>query len=273
MTGVPKFRSRPVSLPEAEANAHIHVVLVEPGDSLNVGAVARAMMNLGFANLHLVAPPRFRAEEAARTACWADNIVTRARVHGTLADALAPMQEVVGFTARHGRHRPRHVLLPQWTAHLRTASPAETALLFGPEDTGLRSEHLSACRWLVRIPSAAANPSYNLAQAVLLALFEISRLHWAEIPPERGLPRAREADLQQLERLVEEALVRSGFYGKGTPQPLPDRVKHLLRRIEPDTREMPVLLGMFDHINRVLSGRAPVQPLEGEEQAKVGREG
>jgi TrmH family RNA methyltransferase len=255
---------------------HIHVVLVEPGDALNVGAVARAMSNLGFRHLHLVAPPRYDAERAATTACWATDLLAQAQFHPSLEQALAPMQEVVGFTARHGRHRPQHVELAQWAAGVRrapaTAPGVQTALLFGPEDTGLRTEHLSACRWLVRIPSQAGNPSFNLAQAVLLALFELSRTADAPAPPAPGPPalappaapageRAREGDLQQLERLVEEAAIRSGFYGKGTPAPLPDLVKHLLRRIEPDTRELPVLLGLFDRINRTLSGRSPAQPL------------
>jgi TrmH family RNA methyltransferase len=251
---------RPASLPPSEAFARFHVVLVEPGDSLNVGAVARAMSNLGYSRLHLVAPPRYHPATAATTACWATDVLEGARIHDSLAEALAPMQEVVGFTARHGRHRPRHVLLPAWCAGMAGAPPVETALLFGPEDTGLRSEHLGACRRLVRIPSAAANPSFNLAQAVLLTLFEISRLHWGSIPGSAGPERAREGDLQQLERLVEEAAVRSGFYGKGTPEPLPHLVRHLLRRIAPDSREMPVLMGLFDHLNRALSGRSPAQP-------------
>ncbi|HKI98088.1 MAG TPA: RNA methyltransferase [bacterium] len=253
-------------MPATEARSRLHVVLVEPGDSLNVGSVARAMSNLGFANLHLVAPPRYDSERAATTACWATDVLEQAQVHETLAEALAPMQEVVGFTARHGRHRPSHVLLPDWVAGLRERPPVETALMFGPEDTGLRAEHLSACRWLVRIPSAGANPSFNLAQAVLLALSEVSRLDWHRIDELPATDRAREGDLQQLERLVEEAAIRSGFYGKGTPEPLPDLMKRLLRRIEPDTRELPVLLGLFDRINRTLSGRSPVQPLPGEEE-------
>ena len=252
--------TRPVSLPSNELLNRFHVVLVEPGDSLNVGAVARAMSNLGFMNLHLVAPPRYNREQAAVTACWATDLLDGARIHSTLAEALAPMEQVVGFTARHGRHRPQHVTLSQWSATLAAAPPPETALLFGPEDTGLRSEHLSACRWLVRIPSGAANPSFNLAQSVLLALFEVSRLHWEDLAAPPGPPPAREADLQQLERIVEEVLVRSGFYGKGTPAPLPDLIKHLLRRIGPDAREMPVLMAMFDRINRTLSGRSPAQP-------------
>ena len=256
--------SSPASLPASGAADHFHVVLVEPGDSLNVGMAARAMMNLGFANLHLVSPPRYDPAKAATTACWAEEILTGAKIHDSLAAALAPMERVVGFTARHGQHRPQHVLLGDWADSLADDPPLETALLFGPDDTGLRSEHLPHCRWLVRIPSAEGNPSYNLAQAVLLALFEVRRNAWREIASPSAPPPAREADFAQLERIVEEALVRSGFYGKGTPAPLPDLVRHLLRRIAPDTREMPVLLGMFDRINRTLSGRSPAQPLPGE---------
>lgn len=261
----PAAESSPDSSPaskstHAEAINRFHVVLVEPGDSLNIGSVARAMSNLGFHNLHLVAPPRYNPAQAAMTACWATGLLEQAKTHATLAEALAPMEQVVGFTARHGRHRPRHVALPDWIGTVKTSRPLETALMFGPEDTGLRTEHLSACRWLVRIPSEAENPSFNLAQSVLLALFEISRLDWEALPPAEGPRPALEADLRQMERLVEEAMVRSGFYGKGTPAPLPGLVKHMLRRIEPDVRELPVLMGMFDHINRALSGRSPAQP-------------
>ena len=151
---------------------HLHVVLVEPGDSLNVGAVARAMSNLGFANLHLVAPPRYDAARAAISACWATPLLAQARVHDDLGAALADMRHVVGFAAREGRHRPQQQLLHEWAGRLAQQPPVRTALLFGPEDHGLTQEHISHCQWLVRIPSAAENPSFNLAQAVLLALYE-----------------------------------------------------------------------------------------------------
>lgn len=262
----PNTSGNHAGLAPEEALRRFHVVLVEPGDSLNVGSVARAMSNLGFTHLHLVAPPRHDPAKAATTACWATDLLENAQMHDTLAAALAPMQDVVGFTGRQGRHRPRHVLLDGWLDGLTRTPPRETALLFGPEDTGLRSEHLSACRWLVRIPSSARNPSFNLAQAVMLALFGIARQEWSPSEPAQGPPPAREAEFQQLERIVEESLVRSGFYGPGTPAPLPDLVKHLLRRIGPDTREMPVLLGMFDHINRALSGRGPIQPFPPEDR-------
>jgi TrmH family RNA methyltransferase len=240
----------------------IHVVLVEPGDSRNVGSVARAMLNLGFRHLHLVAPPRYRMEDAVTTACWADGLLHAARIHPTLEEALAPMQHVVGFSARHGRLRPRHIALDEWTGSLAARPLVETALLFGPEDTGLRQEHLSHCRWLVRIPSRAENPAFNLSQAVLLALFQVGRsLDETAAVPTRDGDRPGWREFYELERIVDETLARCRFYHKGTPAPLPSVVKHLLRRMDPDVREMQLLLGMFGKINRALAGEVPVKRL------------
>lgn len=257
---------RPASLPQSNANDHLHVVLVEPGDSLNIGAVARAMSNLGFRHLHLVAPPRYDPERAAITACWATDLLAGAQHHDSLESALAEMEHVVGFTARHGKNRPRHLLLPEWIGRITAQPPARTALLFGTEDDGLHTEHLAHCNWLVRIPSTEENPSFNLAQSVLLVLFELSRRNWDATPEApRTLPTGR--DFIQLQTLVDEVLTRCQFYNVGTPEPLPDLVVHLLRRIEPDAREMKVLLGMFGKINRALAGIVPVvEPVAGEEE-------
>jgi TrmH family RNA methyltransferase len=242
--------------------ARFHVVLVEPGVSRNVGSVARAMRNLGFTHLHLVAPPRYREEDALQTACWAEDLVRGAQVHATLHEALADTQQVVGFSARHGRQRPKHVALDEWAGTL-TATPAvETALVFGPEDTGLRQEHLSHCRWLIRIRSRADNPAFNLSHAVLLGLYEISRAVGAtEAVPARTAASPAGRTFYELERIVDEVLLRCRFYHDGTPEPLPQLIKHLLRRIEPDGREMQVLLGLFSKINRTLSGEVPVRHL------------
>ncbi len=245
--------------------ARFHIVLVEPGDSRNVGAVARAMQNLGFDQLHLVAPPRYHLEDAATTACWAVPLLERARVHASVEQALAPMEHVVGFAARQGHNRPQHLLLADWAVRAAERPQGPTALLFGPEDTGLRQEHLSHCRWLVRIPSTEAYPSFNLAQSVLLALAELSRPAQAAREPlfRDALPTWR--DFYQLEHLVEQALLRCRYYKPGTPDPVPEVVKHLLRRMDPDQREMQILLGMFSKLNRALAGEVPVRRLEEEE--------
>ncbi len=246
--------------PSARAD-RVHVVLVEPGDSRNVGSVARAMSNLGFRHLHLVAPPRYRPEDAATTACWATDVLEQATVHASLEEAIAPMEHVVGFSVRAGHNRPRLLPLGEWIDLWQAAPAQTTALLFGPEDSGLRQEHVALCRWLVRIPSAAENPSFNLAQAVLLALHELTG---SDVSPP-GQPNGRrpsQREFLELDRIVGEVLTRARFYHRGTPEPLPGVVKHLVRRMDPDAREMRVLIGMFSKVNKALAGQVPVLPME-----------
>jgi len=122
----------------------------------------------------------------------------------------------------------------------------------------------------VRIPSRAVNPAFNLSQAVLLALYEVERsLSSMSDAPEIAHDRAAWRDFYELDRIVDEALTRSRFYHEGTPEPLPSVVKHLFKRIDPDVREMQLLLGMFSKINRALAGEVPVRILPEEPASEV----
>ena len=233
-----------------------HVVLVEPGESRNIGSVARAMKNLGFSHLHLVAPPHFDRERAAMTACWADDVLDALKVHPTLEDALSECEHVIGFSGREGKNRGAPLNLLEWGESLADAVPQRTALVFGPEDNGLRQEHIEQCRLVLRIPSSAACPSFNLAQAVILALFEIARRDppVGEVAPERIA--AVWNDYTQLDRLLDRVMSLSGFVRVGTPEPVPGLVRNLFRRIDLDKREMGILLGLFGRLDRVLSAES-----------------
>lgn len=237
-----------------EVNPHnqkFHVVLVEPTDSLNVGSIARAMMNLGFSNLHLVRPVDYKPKRAAITACWATSVLDGIRIHDSYEEALAPMQDVVGFSTREGgKNRSAQMVIGSWLEQEISNPPAETALVFGPEDNGLRIEHVELCRCLVRIPSTAECPAFNLAQSAMIVLYELSKRGWDKLQcrAARTLPDWNE--FSQLDRLIDEVLVRCEYYRPGTPAPIPPLVKHMFRRINPDEREMAVLLGLFARINK-----------------------
>lgn len=237
------------------------VVLVEPQDSRNVGAVARAMKNLGFTTLHLVAPRHFDQKLARGTACWAEDVVDSAQHHQSLQAALASFEDVVGFSAREGRNLSQFVTLSEWTAMLGAAPLRRTALVYGREDNGLSREEADLCRLIVRIPSHAEFPSFNLAQAVLLTLWELRRALGAL---EQGLEGVSEAlppaDWQKyakLDELMESVLHSTNFYRPGTPNAIRGMVKNLLRRMQLDEREMRVVLGIVARIEKGLRGRSP----------------
>jgi len=246
--------------PDSFRHDSFHVVLVEPGESLNIGSVARAMRNLGFRHLHLVAPPRFDRAKAAITACWGADLLDQAQVHPTFEHALADFENVVAFSGREGKNRGAPIDLLEWGGAVNDTSPCKTALVFGPEDNGLRQEHIEQCRLVVRIPSAVECPSFNLAQAVLLALFEIAR-RGTQLPATTNRRQSPPwNDFFQLDRLLDNVMRSSGFLRTGTPEPVPGLVKNLFRRLDLDQREMGILLGLFGRLDRVLARRGDSAP-------------
>jgi TrmH family RNA methyltransferase len=238
-------------------NDKFHVVLVEPEDPLNIGSVARAMMNLGFRHLHLVAPVEYDPDRARITACHAAPLLDRIILHDRFEDAVSEMEDVVALS---GRTRARGGLsvttLSEWSSALPNGEVRETALVFGCESSGLREEHLDLCRRTIRIPSDEECSSFNLAQAVLLVLYEITRTlpdsgaALSSPDPKNDLPTWN--DYFQLDRIVESAMKGSGFLREGTPEPVPGVIRNLFRRLPLNRQEMGILLGLFGKIDGTL---------------------
>lgn len=224
----------------------IHIILVEPQDSLNIGSVARAMSNLGFHHLHVVSPRSWDRNRAEQTACSAKHLLDQIKFHTSISDAVGIMQNVIAFSSRSRVNRPEPLLLPAWNVARKSSPPSKTALVFGPEDTGLTNEHLLYCSTIVRIPTATENSSYNLSQAVLVALYEISRIDapTLEIPPDSPTW----SELLLLGKLVDEIMWETEFYKARTPLTMPSFVRQLIFRIKPSAQEMALLLGMFKSI-------------------------
>lgn len=167
--------SEPASL-RARLADDVVFVLIEPQHPGNVGAAARAMLNMGLRRLVVVDPaPSFDPERARWMAPGADELLDQARIVATLDEALVGVHRVVASTARHRRHdqrvhEPRTLADQVWDDE-----PGRvTAVLFGREDFGLSNEHVMRCESIVRI-ATDHHASLNLAQAVLLVahhLFE-----------------------------------------------------------------------------------------------------
>ncbi len=228
------------------------IVLVEPSESLNIGSVSRSMGNFNFTDLRIVSPQNFNYERALITACGATKALENHRKFDSLAEALADCQEAVGFSARSGKNRGQIVSLPDWCSTLAEKPVLKTALVFGPEDNGLRQEHVELCSSLVHIPTSSEYPSMNLAQAVTLALYNISLLSSER---NQALDQAELRDYQQLDLLVTDVANASGFFHKGTPQPVPSVVKTIFRRLQLSKREMAIMLGLFGTTQKALFKR------------------
>ena len=154
----------------------IRIVLVGTTHPGNIGAVARAMKNMGLSELHLVRPKYFPHEEATARASGADDVLEHARVHQTLADAVEDCVYVAGTSART-RALSWPTLAPAECAQklLTDASRGPVAAVFGPEKNGLCNEDMDLCDSLMTIPTDPDFSSLNLAMAVQVLSYEIRR--------------------------------------------------------------------------------------------------
>lgn len=228
------------------------VVLVRPKSAGNVGSVARAIKNFGAGDLVLVAPRGDRGSAAEAMAVHAIDVLQRSRRVETLAEAIADCAWVVGTTCRGGSYR-RHPLSPREAAARMVAlGSTPVALVFGPEDHGLSNDDLKLCHELVTIPTHADYASLNLAQAVLVCLYEC---FVARHPASEAT--ARPAPAAALERMVQglgRALLDIGFLHGGNPEHIMFAIRRIFGRAHLDAREVAIWLGVARQISWFAAG-------------------
>ena len=172
-----------------EQQSRLITVLVRARNPANIGAVARAMHDLGYEHLRIVndfhAPfEAAQLEAAQKAAVHSQDILSNAEQSDSLAEAIADCTLVLGTTAVGARvlEQPLYTLgeaVPVIQAHLAASSRARVALLFGSEKTGLSNEELSHCHALLTIPmntrTAPRHLSMNLGQAAAVCLYTIAQ--------------------------------------------------------------------------------------------------
>jgi len=151
------------------------VVLVRTQLPQNIGSTARAMKNCGLHDLRLVKPREEWPNEGARSmAAGADDILKKIKVFETISEALYDVSYVFALTARN-RDITKIELSPEQAAIniiKYTKNNENTAILFGPEQSGLTNDEISIANALVLVPLEKSFSSLNLSQAVLLMSWE-----------------------------------------------------------------------------------------------------
>lgn len=227
----------------------VRIVLVRPRGAGNVGATARAMKNMGLADLVLVQPAPVRRFWAHALAAHAVDVLEAARTVASLPEAVADCGLVVGTTARGGPYRARR-LSPREIAPeiLGRADRQRVALVFGPEDHGLTNEDLKACHRVVAIPASPVYPSLNLAQAVIICAYELY-LAAGEGQVADEAPEAARADrLQFLCERLQTAFLKIGFLQAENPDHIMFAVRQLFGRAALDEREVRIFLALARQI-------------------------
>ncbi len=154
----------------------IYVILCHPYTADNIGAVARAMKNMGFSKLRLVSPRRNWKRRAKILARNAVNILEETEVYSSLDEAVADLNWTLGTTRRIRSKHSKFIGFEESVAKtLKKSVQFKIGIVFGRESKGLTGEEIDRCDQLVSIPADAAYPSLNLAQAVMVTLFSFAR--------------------------------------------------------------------------------------------------
>jgi TrmH family RNA methyltransferase len=222
----------------------ITIILVRPQSPGNIGSVARAMQNMGFQHLSLVAPERFPHPEARMMACHADVLLQQARVYTSLQEAIAPCHWLIGTSARQ-----RHYRVPPLTPRVLAQKLPDlcqsnrVGILFGPEDTGLTASELRLCHEFVVIPTVPEATSLNLAQAVMIICYEIMQVCYQPAVHPRP-PLATAADLEAMYEHLRQAFAIRGFADLAAVDRVLDRLRRIFARTTLETRDVRLLRGI-----------------------------
>ena len=261
----------------AEDQDRVIVVLVRARNPANIGAVARAMHDLGYAHLRVVNeyPVPFAA---ARSAVDASGVLEATIEVESVAEAVKDCTLVIGTTAVGERNleHPLHAL-PESARlireALRNAPDAKVALLFGSEKTGLSNDELSHCHALLTIPmntrSQTRHLSMNLGQAAAVCLYTIAQdvlpSNSTEVHDAAAVG-AKAGDLERMTHLLQEILEEAGYSRRHPANAREANVRRMVRRMGLTASDAAVWTGvlrqMLHHLHQISNAELnpPEQP-------------
>ena len=228
------------------------IILVRPQLGQNIGKAARAMLNFGLTELRLVAPrDGWPNPDAGPAASGADAVLDGARVFDTAAEAIADCSLVFASTVRR-RDLVLPVVGPEEMAQEIHSTEGRTAILFGPERSGLATEDVAVANRIVTVPINPDFGSLNLAQAVILLAYEWSRGVGLSQPTAKDIePPAPMTELEGLIGQLDVALEERGyFFPPDRVQATKTTLRTILTKPSWSSREVSALRGVI----RALTG-------------------
>jgi len=215
---------------------NLSIILVEPKNSGNVGAVARSMANFGFKKLVLVNPKCNHLSQTARNrAKWGNTVLKKAKV----VKKTPKFDTLIATTSKIGSdyNIPRSPISP---AELSKVAKGKIGLLFGRESTGLTNKEIQKADFVVSIPASKKYPTLNLSHAVIILLYELSKKdHTSHIKL------ATEADKKQILKLLNQKMNKMDFTTKSKKQTQIKVWKRMISKSFLTRREAFALMGFI----------------------------
>ncbi len=242
--------------------SQLRIVLVEPAGPLNMGSVARVMKNFGITQLVLVNPKGDpHSDDARQMAVHAYDIIEKAQTVDSLPQALIGCQRAIATTARS-----RDLQTPLESPELALPwliESAPSALIFGPEDRGLNNDEMLQAQRIIKIDTRPPYESLNLAQAVAICCYELSRV--GQRPqafghgPSSNTAAAPLNELDGYYHHLESILLKIGYLYPHTAPSRMRKFRQLGHRAALSTQDVAMLRGILRQIDWATTTHQPHQ--------------
>ncbi len=230
----------------------IRVVLVQPEQPRNVGAVMRVAANFGLRAVYVVRDAAFSVDELreVRIASAGAADLVELKTFATVKQTLLGTRKVIGTSGRRRNttlpvsHDVRNFLPQREPAtQMGVITRSSCAVLFGRESQGLNTEELSLCHGILSLPVSASFPSMNLSHAVAVVLCQAL---WCKGESEEEAPGTDPAGDDYAPReLQEKWLQQISTTAGATPQVDMQQLRYLLHRANPTKDEMSLLFNLL----------------------------
>ena len=234
-------------------NRFVQIVLVETSHPGNIGSVARAMKNMGLANLALINPKKFPHQDATALAGNATDVLENAKIFPSIQEAVKDSKAIYATSARD-----RTIEWPTLTGRDGALEMQELVLneiqvsiLFGREDRGLTNEELQLANKHLIIPAHPQYPVLNIAMSAQVVCYELyqsaqnnSVESWQDFP---------EYTSEELNNLIEhfnETVEALELVDPKNPKQIMTRMERMFRRLYPDQMEGNFLRGFLKAVNK-----------------------
>lgn len=227
----------------------ISVVLIEPENSENLGFIARVMKNFEIYSLYLVNPQCSHQDgKALMLSTHAKEILRKAKVVDK--EVLERFDVLVGTTAMLGKasNVVRSPLTPEQLGKKLSSRKGKIGLVIGRESSGLTTEEVLMCDFVVTIPSSKTYPTLNISHAIAILLYEIFK--WNKESVSSHIPFMEKKDKDVLLNYIDKASNQLTYQ---TPQKK-ESTKKVWKRVIGKSlltkKEASTLMGFFKKINR-----------------------
>ena len=226
------------------------IILFEPQLEENIGAAARAILNFNFHNIRIIKKGWKPSKVSFKNSAKADEILKNAKVFNNLEDAINDLHYIFATSNRKRDLNIDVVNLKKGTKIINNYKNFKVGILFGPERSGLTNEAISLCDKIIEIPLNQNFKSLNLAQSVLLVVYELFNLNLCKINSVKK-KKTKKKELLIFFKVLQNYLEKVNFFKvKEKKKIMMRNIKTIFNKAELTEKEVKILLGIIKNLTK-----------------------